>query len=620
MSTVCTERYQADIYVLLDSSNSINYIGWPRELNFLINWVKEATVGPDDIQFGFGHFSNIFVPVLEFNSSWDTDFMIQKINSSVHQKGITRTDIAITQLIEGGHFTEFGRRLYVPLFIIICTDGQSTETKLTLAAAVKLHRYGTVFVITLGLPNDTEANAIAGNPNNVFSIHSMASLETLRPTIIARICQEASKPTTAGPYPPQSPPPQPPQSTPSPPQSPPSPPQSTPSPPQSPPSPPQTPPSPPHTPPSPPQTPPSPPQTPPSPPKTPPSPPQSPPSPPQTPPSPPQTPPSPPQTPPSPPQTPPSPPQTPPSPPQTPPSPPQTPPSPPQTPPSHPQSPPPPPPQSTPSPPQSTPSTPQSPPSPPQTPPSSPQTPTSPPQTPPSPPQTPPSPPQSPQATPKPETCLSPPQSPPPPPPSPPPHLPTLQETVCSPETKMDLVLLIDSSGSIGLKNFKFNLDFIERFLDTLPVGESQTRVAFITFASHPIHTCGLSGDYSALKRATANLKFQGSTTHTELALEACMDECQSNGRTNVSCSCLLITDGRSTDTDLTLAMANRCKSLNIQIHCVGVTDLIDERELRLVSSSGTFLYAKSYSDLPQLTASITKETCIVSSGDQDKR
>lgn len=49
---------------------------------------------------------------------------------------------------------------------------------------------------------------------------------------------------------------------------------------------------------------------------------------------------------------------------------------------------------------------------------------------------------------------------------------------------KIDLVFLVDSSSSIGKKNFKSEIKFVKKVLADLTVSYNYTRVAIVTFSS----------------------------------------------------------------------------------------------------------------------------------------
>lgn len=67
-------------------------------------------------------------------------------------------------------------------------------------------------------------------------------------------------------------------------------------------------------------------------------------------------------------------------------------------------------------------------------------------------------------------------------------------------EKKHDIVFLIDSSGSVGKTNFRFQLKFVRKILNGFNVGRDFTRVAIVRFSSlskmvrTKFKLCGLVG------------------------------------------------------------------------------------------------------------------------------
>ena len=51
--------------------------------------------------------------------------------------------------------------------------------------------------------------------------------------------------------------------------------------------------------------------------------------------------------------------------------------------------------------------------------------------------------------------------------------------------TKLDVVFVVDKSGSIGRKKFEFVKDFLEMFIEYFPVFPAKTRVAIVSFSTY---------------------------------------------------------------------------------------------------------------------------------------
>ena len=49
----------------------------------------------------------------------------------------------------------------------------------------------------------------------------------------------------------------------------------------------------------------------------------------------------------------------------------------------------------------------------------------------------------------------------------------------------MDTVFVVDKSGSIGKKNFELVKDFMEMFVEYLPIFPAKTRMAIVSFSTY---------------------------------------------------------------------------------------------------------------------------------------
>ena len=92
---------------------------------------------------------------------------------------------------------------------------------------------------------------------------------------------------------------------------------------------------------------------------------------------------------------------------------------------------------------------------------------------------------------------------------------------------KMDLCLIIDSSGSVradsspnGLDNYALQLDFLANMVASFPIGPNNTRVAAIVFSEQVILEFPLNryNSLSEVQEAIRNVPYMGQTTNTKEA------------------------------------------------------------------------------------------------------
>ncbi|CAI9741737.1 Hypothetical predicted protein [Octopus vulgaris] len=115
---------------------------------------------------------------------------------------------------------------------------------------------------------------------------------------------------------------------------------------------------------------------------------------------------------------------------------------------------------------------------------------------------------------------------------------------------QMDLLFLIDSSGSVGIDNFIKTLAFLNNIVSNLDIGEEETRVAVIRFSHFAIVSFNL-GKYSTKTAVTSAINaiyYDGGNTYTDLALDlARTDIFATTTRKSLAAKVLvLVTDGQS--------------------------------------------------------------------------
>ena len=116
----------------------------------------------------------------------------------------------------------------------------------------------------------------------------------------------------------------------------------------------------------------------------------------------------------------------------------------------------------------------------------------------------------------------------------------------------MDVSIVIDSTKSVGKKNFETLKDFVEDLIDFYDVRQQGTHISIMTYANQPtVHNyLGDSKYYSkeSLKKLVNDIPNKlGNPTRTDRALEAVRDDVftKKNGdRSGVNNVMIVLTDG----------------------------------------------------------------------------
>ena len=136
--------------------------------------------------------------------------------------------------------------------------------------------------------------------------------------------------------------------------------------------------------------------------------------------------------------------------------------------------------------------------------------------------------------------------------------------TACDP---VDIVIIIDSSGSIGQDNyFNFVIPFVEALIERLPIGVNDVHVGALIFSE----VCKVEYyldehfDKASLLNATANIEYFSSKTNTYCGLNMAQSffDTANGDRDTVRDMSILIADGVSNvNADLTLSEADALKA-----------------------------------------------------------
>ena len=113
--------------------------------------------------------------------------------------------------------------------------------------------------------------------------------------------------------------------------------------------------------------------------------------------------------------------------------------------------------------------------------------------------------------------------------------------------------------------------------------------------------------------------RYEGGTTNVAQALNFMTDQqfvSQRGDRPNVQNIGIVITDGRSNVTpENTIPNAVRAQAAGIRMYSIGITNDVDENELRQMSSSPqvlgqNYFLAPQFTDLQPLVSALTEQTC----------
>lgn len=150
-----------------------------------------------------------------------------------------------------------------------------------------------------------------------------------------------------------------------------------------------------------------------------------------------------------------------------------------------------------------------------------------------------------------------------------------------------DIVFMLDSTNTIGKAHFKSVKHFALNIVNDFDVADNATRIGVITFSTYPMLRLqpGIINDKLQILNYINNLMYYTGTRETDRALELLRNEVSSDYRPETPNIAVLITDGISTNSFLTMRAADELKQSGVEVFVVGVGDKIDVKELGYISS-----------------------------------
>ena len=182
-----------------------------------------------------------------------------------------------------------------------------------------------------------------------------------------------------------------------------------------------------------------------------------------------------------------------------------------------------------------------------------------------------------------------------------------------------DIVFIVDASGSINeiTINWPTVVQFIQTFVQSRRIGPTETQIGLVEFSNNA-YTIFKLDDYSNtadVSRALNRMSYIGGRTNLAEGLDLARTDLFNNvgNRPEAKDIAIVITDGIPNERVYdTIPAADRLKAQGVTIVAVGVTDLIDEDELRAIASSyNDVILTPSFETLNNEIATLTARACI---------
>ncbi|XP_075702349.1 collagen alpha-1(XX) chain [Rhinoderma darwinii] len=175
----------------------------------------------------------------------------------------------------------------------------------------------------------------------------------------------------------------------------------------------------------------------------------------------------------------------------------------------------------------------------------------------------------------------------------------------CDTALEWDIILLVDSSWSVGRTNFRLVKNFLWGILSPLHISRDKIRVGLSQYSREPQTEWDLNtySHKAEVLDAVKRVKYKGGNTFTGMALIHVLEEnlrAASGARPLARKVLILLTDGKSQDD--AIVVSKSLKQSGIYIFAIGVKNA-DESELREIASEPTELTLHMVPDFPMLSS-----------------
>ena len=180
----------------------------------------------------------------------------------------------------------------------------------------------------------------------------------------------------------------------------------------------------------------------------------------------------------------------------------------------------------------------------------------------------------------------------------------------------VDLAFIVDSSASIGSKNYMKEKDFVKKLARSFGVAPGHSRAALVLYSNSSSVKAGFD-QYPTLEefhKIVDDLPYERGITRIDLALETASQKVFPQARRAVPKIAILITDGKQTHTDHSKGLREASEPLrraDVRVLAVSIGSGADPDQLRLVTESDDDLFVpQSFSHLFLQVGNLTSRAC----------
>ncbi|XP_072507408.1 collagen alpha-6(VI) chain [Notamacropus eugenii] len=193
LKTGCVETEEADIYLLIDGSGSIQPTDFHEMKMFLSEVIGMLNIAPYKVRVGAVQYSDRWEMEFEINKYSNKNDLGKAIENIRQMGGNTKTGAALNFTLGLLRKAKRQRKNKVPCHLIVLTDGLSDDS-VKEPSKILQDEHINVFAIGIKEANQTQLLEIAGSKKRVYYVYNFDSLKDIKNQVVQGICsQEACK-------------------------------------------------------------------------------------------------------------------------------------------------------------------------------------------------------------------------------------------------------------------------------------------------------------------------------------------------------------------------------------------------------------------------------------------
>ncbi|XP_048062039.1 collagen alpha-4(VI) chain-like [Megalobrama amblycephala] len=187
----CKQTVKADIYFLVDESESISNAEFEDMKKFITEWLDVFEIGKDHVRIGVVKFASRATTVFRLDD-YSTKAGVEKAVKDLVIRGEgTRTDLGLREMIPLFKEAVQTRGEKVRELLIVITDGESRNTEEPVevpAKELRTEQNVTIYAIGVKTASVPELELISGSPQRTFYVKNFDFLKDIKKNILTDIC------------------------------------------------------------------------------------------------------------------------------------------------------------------------------------------------------------------------------------------------------------------------------------------------------------------------------------------------------------------------------------------------------------------------------------------------